>query len=87
MKYKSKPKVIEAVKWTGENLDQLRAFVPEEFRHNKVNQPLGIITINGPVTVHEGEYIIKGIEGEFYPCKAEIFEATYEPLSTTSGDV
>lgn len=85
MKYRSKPKVIEAVQWTGNNLDELCRFVPAEFRHNKIHEPIGIITLNGPVTFTEGEYIVKGIQGEFYPCKADIFEATYEIL-TPIGD-
>jgi hypothetical protein len=81
VKYRKKPVVIDAVKWTGENLDELRAFVPEEFRHNKINQPMGIITLEGVMTVSEGDYIIKGVKGEFYPCKPDIFEMTYEKES------
>lgn len=78
MKFRKKPVVIEAVQWTGNNLDELRAFVPEEFRHNKINQPLGIITLEGVMTVSEGDFIIKGVKGEFYPCKPDIFAMTYE---------
>lgn len=78
MKYRKKPVVIEAIQWTGENLDELRAFVPEEFRHNKIHQPLGIVTLEGPLTISTDDWIIKGVKGEFYPCKPDIFALTYE---------
>lgn len=77
-KYKKKPVVIEAVQWTGSNLEELRAFVPEEWRDNRINAPLGIKTLEGVMEVKEGDFIIKGIKGEFYPCNPDIFEASYE---------
>lgn len=80
MKFRTKPVVKEAIQWTGNNLDELRAFVPEQFRHNKIHQPMGIITMEGVMTVSEGDWIIKGLKGEFYPCKPDIFEATYEAV-------
>ena len=80
MKYRKKPVVIEAVQWTGNNLEELRAFVPEQHRNNKIHQPLGIVTLEGVMTVSEGDYVIKGIAGEFYPCKPDIFEKTYEAV-------
>ena len=43
-----------------------------------------IITLEGLMKVNEGDYVIKGIEGEFYPCKPSIFEATYEALHGTN---
>lgn len=80
MKYKSKPKEIEAIQWTGENLSELIAFVPEEFRDNRIHQPLGIKTLEGIMTISIGDFVIKGIKGEFYPCKPEIFEMSYEEI-------
>ena len=82
MKYRKKPVVIEAIKWTGENLDELRAFVPEEFRNNKIHQPLGLITLEGVLTISEGDYVIRGVKGEFYPCKPDIFEMTHEKVES-----
>lgn len=79
MKFRKKPVVIEALQWTGNNLEELRAFVPEEFRDNRIHQPLGIKTLEGIMTISEGDYVIKGVKGEFYPCKPDIFEMTYEP--------
>lgn len=80
MKYRHKPTAIEAVQWTGDNLEELRAFVPEQYRHNKIHQPMGIVTLGGVLTVSDGDYVIKGIKGEFYPCKPDIFEASYEKV-------
>lgn len=80
MKYRKKPVTIEAVQWTGSNLDELREFVPEEHRNNKIHQPLGIKTLEGVMTISKGDWVIKGVKGEFYPCKPDIFEMTYEKI-------
>lgn len=79
-KYRSKPVEIEAVQWDGKNLDELRAFVPEEWRDNRIHQPLGIKTLEGIMTVSVGDWIIKGTEGEFYPCKDSVFQRKYEDV-------
>ena len=79
-KYRTKPVIKEAVQWTGDNLDELRAFVPEKFRDNRIHQPLGIKTLEGVLTISTNDWIIKGLNGEFYPCKPDIFEKTYEPV-------
>jgi hypothetical protein len=77
-KYRKKPVVIEAVQWTGNNLEELRSFVPEEHRHNRINEPIGIKTLEGIMTISEGDFVIRGVKGEYYPCKPDIFEATYD---------
>jgi hypothetical protein len=46
---------------------------------------LAIPTLEGVMIACEGDWIIKGVAGEFYPCKPDIFEATYEPVFTTEG--
>jgi hypothetical protein len=51
--------------------------------HGGPNQYGPVIrTLEGPMRVSPGDYIIKGVQGEFYPCKPDIFEATYEPVET-----
>jgi hypothetical protein len=86
-KFRKKPIVIEAVKWTGKNFDEVMNF-RNEFLGNKVNYEnteewclktgkMPIPTLEGMLTAGDGDYIIKGIKGEFYPCKADIFEKTY----------
>jgi len=80
MKFRKKPVIVEAVQWKGDNLEELKAFVPKEYRYNKIHKPMGIITLEGIMTISEGDWIIKGVHGEFYPCKPDIFEKTYEAV-------
>jgi hypothetical protein len=46
---------------------------------------LTVPTLEGNHTAKHGDFIIKGVKGEFYPCKPDIFEATYEPVGQTEG--
>lgn len=88
--YRKKPVVIEAVQWTGKNFDQVMNFM-QEFHGHKLayedaeeralkTKELTIRTLEGNMTASAGDYIIKGVKGEFYPCKPDIFEATYEQV-------
>lgn len=84
-KYKKKPVVIEAVKYTGFNLVEIQKFIGDkletDFYDNGVTAPiLSIIipTLEGNMTAKPGDYIIKGVNGEFYPCKTDIFNKTYD---------
>jgi hypothetical protein len=78
MKYQKKPVVIEAVKWTGDNANELASFMGvAAFEGGKVQ----ITTLEGVLTASVGDYIIRGVKGEFYPCKPDIFAATYTQLS------
>lgn len=93
--YRKKPVVIEAVQWTGENLREVIAFTdgpPEtKSRHAGMmwehyedlvrKDGLKIYTLEGKMDASLGDWIIKGVKGEFYPCKPDIFAATYEPAS------
>lgn len=102
MRYRKKPviyliyqtaitKEVEAVQWTGENLEEIKAFVGESLIYDildtawKVGKGkprvfMKIKTLEGNMIASEGDYIIKGIAGEFYPCKPDIFKATYEEV-------
>lgn len=75
-KYRKKPVVIEAVQFVG-NFDEIEKFIggDAEFRDGKL---LGA-TLEGQLWASPKDFIIKGINGEFYPCKPDIFEKTYEP--------
>jgi hypothetical protein len=75
-KFRKKPVVIDAVQFQG-NFDEIELFVggDAEFRDGE----LVIATLEGPLHASDGDWIIKGVQGEFYPCKPDIFEATYEP--------
>ena len=75
-RYRKKPVVIEAVQWVG-NFGEIERFVggDAEFREGQ----LVVATLEGPLRASEGDWIIKGVKGEFYPCKPDVFAATYEP--------
>lgn len=87
MKYRKKPVVIEAVKYMGGG-DVENSDVPDwmwtAFENGVLEaaaggrDPLRIKTLEGVLTVRPGDYIIQGVKGELYPCKPDIFEATYE---------
>lgn len=76
MKFRKKPVVIEAVQYTGDNHEVINAFVGSEL--NRVFATVEIPTLEGTMTANPGDWIIKGVKGEFYPCRQDIFAATYE---------
>lgn len=82
--YRKKPVVIQAVQWTGENEVEVQDFL-KLTDHAHVGYVKGsyvdIGTLEGVMVASIGDYIIKGVKGEFYPCKPDIFEMTYDPTS------
>jgi hypothetical protein len=90
-RFRKKPVVIEAVQVTGENRREVAVWI----RENGGNSDgmcgdsecqecmVRIFTLEGTMTASDGDWIIKGVNGEFYPCKPDIFEATYEPAGAT----
>ena len=91
-KYRKKPVVVEAIQWTGSNLEEIRNFVGSDLIEECVELfdikrtlkemlvDIAIDTLEGTMRVDYGDYIIKGVKGEFYPCKPDIFLATYEEV-------
>lgn len=83
--YRKKPVVIEAVQL--KDLDILTLILIQEFvglANDKVlavNDGVLINTLEGTMKASIGDFIIKGVQGEFYPCKPDIFELTYEPIN------
>jgi len=75
-KYRKKPVVVEAVLWTGDNLSEITKFMGRQ--PCVLGLRIEIETLEGVMSANEGDYIIKGIKGEFYPCKSDIFDMTYE---------
>jgi hypothetical protein len=73
--YRKEPIVISALLFNGSNHDECKAFIGDNY-DNTLNYP-NIKTLEGVMSVSKGDYIIKGIGGEFYPCKPEIFKKTY----------
>lgn len=89
MKYRKKPVVIEAVQWNGCNLEEIKEFIGDSLIYEifdaawRVGKDapavyMEIETLEGNHKCSIGDYIIKGVQGEFYPCKPDIFMQTYE---------
>jgi hypothetical protein len=78
-RFRKKPVVVEAVLYSGtdESIATISAFAGRVLRVNQGR--LTIETLEGDMTASVGDWIIKGVKGEFYPCKPDIFETTYEP--------
>jgi len=77
MRYRKKPVVIEAIQWTGDNERAMRKFMDQP----EGTTPPGVCSIfalEGAPTVAVGDWVIRGAKGGHYPCKPDIFEATYE---------
>lgn len=80
-KYRKKPVVIDAWQLTKENVE---VGIPDWINLDTVHIVDGdvlfaeIVTLEGVMQANEGDYIIKGVQGEFYACKPDIFEQTYE---------
>ncbi|MBM4646563.1 hypothetical protein GS464_29550 [Rhodococcus hoagii] len=90
-KYRKKPVVVEAIVYKGvESIEAAVEFVGGAFQlgshafdGKKCTWATPYIqTLEGKMSVSKGDYIIKGVQGEFYPCKPEIFEQTYEAVES-----
>jgi hypothetical protein len=86
-KFRKLPVVIEAKQWTGTftSADQVIAWaigrgVGPGMRYVRLGNTIDIPTKEGVMSASAGDWIIKGVAGEFYPCKPDIFEATYEAV-------
>ena len=76
-KYRKKPVVIEAIQYNG-NPQEIFDFTNGQVKFGF--EVVFIDTLEGEMTAQEGDFIIKGVNGEFYPCKPDIFEKTYEKV-------
>ncbi len=85
--FQKKPVVIEARQLTHDNLDEIFLWIKfngknrDCYRSKSISQPLVIQTLEGDHQATVGDWIIKGVKNEFYPCKPDIFEMTYEPCT------
>ena len=88
-RYKTKPCKIEAIQQNGLNLEEIKTFVGESLIYDIIDTAwkvgkgrphviMKIKTLEGDMQASEGDYIIKGLRGEFYPCKPDVFEKKYE---------
>lgn len=88
-KFRKNPVVIEAVRVPDDKRDMrawraLMLFMPDwktqSWSGGNMTGTIVIKTLQGEMTAKPGDWIIKGVKGEFYPCKPDIFAATYEPV-------
>jgi hypothetical protein len=92
MKYRKKPIVIDAIQFDG-SYEQVAAFFPPSwsglrwFSESVSGRPpcIEMNTLEGVMTAMPGDWIIRGVKGEFYPCKPDIFAATYEPAEAVGA--
>lgn len=89
-KFRKKPITIEAIQWNGRNFNEISYFT-DDWHGNKVAHEdaeesalttghMFIQTLEGTMRADRYDWIIKGVNGEFYPCKPDIFEKTYESV-------
>lgn len=89
-KFRKRPVVIEAIQYhPGKNCEEVAAFLGYDYPvdcdsdldpEDHSDQPWLIATLEGTMEASPGDWIIRGVQGEFYPCKPDIFEATYEKV-------
>lgn len=93
IQFRKKPVVIEAVQYAGKGNMNPRGGLPDWLWDALKNgtayfsngaDPLCIRTLEGVLTVAPGDWIIRGVKGELYPCKPDIFAASYEPVTGDS---
>lgn len=89
-KYRKKPVVIETIQWRGPNHEEVKAFLGDDYvaltgeRHPRGRSKIIVRTLEGTILADIGDWIIRGVAGEHYPCKPDIFDATYEQVEETS---
>ncbi len=86
-RYRKKPVEVDAVHYDGTNRDEVAAFMGRTGKVEETKLPgpgrglhdgIVIHTLEGDVTASPGDWVIRGVQGEYYPCKPSVFAATYE---------
>lgn len=84
-RYIKRPITVTAVQWDGRNTSEIRDFVGRNalFRleEDSFKPTLFIKTLEGDMFANVGDFIIKGVQGEFYPCKEDVFYTTYGEIT------
>lgn len=78
-RYKTKPCEIEAIQYDGSNVEEIKKFIGKSFEVRTI-EGIYIKTLEGVVRANVGDYIIKGLIGEFYVCKPNVFKRKYEVI-------
>lgn len=79
-KFRKLPVVIEAVLYRGNNWNDIMGWSKGKVTASITPNCLSVETLEGVITANIGDWIIRGVNGEFYPCKPDIFDKTYEPV-------
>lgn len=79
-KFRKKPVTIEAVQFSGNNWNEIAKFINTKYKAFCEERYIIIQTLEGNMRADPGDWIIRGVNGEYYPCKPEIFEKTYEEV-------
>lgn len=85
-RFRKRPIVIEAFQWWGEQVEGFERIAVGKDELSNSHYNLVIPTLEGVMYAGEGDWIITGVKGEVYPCKPDIFEATYEPVEEYDAD-
>ena len=83
-RYRTKPCEIEAVEWNGSNISEINDFAGKSvlwLKDAKENPILEISTLEGIMLANVGDFIVRGLRGEYYPCKPDVFHKKYEFIS------
>lgn len=85
-RFRKKPVEVEVVRWIGTNVEEILDFVGRRDEpgsrayHHATTESICIPTLEGPMWASRGDWIIRGVQGEVYPCKPDIFAATYDEV-------
>ncbi|HEX4775069.1 MAG TPA: hypothetical protein VH234_06150 [Candidatus Saccharimonadales bacterium] len=81
--YRKKPVVIQAMLWDGDEstAEELKKWIGAGMMLDLDDPTFSIPTLEGNMNASRGDYVIKGVAGEFYPCKPDIFASTYEEVT------
>lgn len=80
MKFRKKPVVVEAIKWTGKNWDELEQLFPYDLTQLTKDGLISVDTVAGKTHACVGDWIISGVSDKVSVCKPDVFKATYEPV-------
>lgn len=85
MKYVHKPTCVDAIQWKGDNFEEVKKFAGEFVIYDEETHMLQTRLLEGDLSVEIGKYLIKGVDGQYYPCSEEVFSASYEPSTVPDG--
>lgn len=78
--YRKKPIPVEARQYTGDNFIELQNWSEGNIVMDDYTSNVFVATLEGSMFFNKGDYVIKGVHGEFYVCRKDIFEETYEEI-------